>query len=236
MQFSLADGALWYGAFLFSTVCHEASHAWAALRLGDDTASRGGQVSLNPWPHIRREPIGMVVLPIVTWFAAGWLMGWASAPYNADWARRYPRRTALMAAAGPAANLALLLAAALLIRVGCEWHVLAAPYTLNMSHATVAVDPGAMDVVAKLLSVFFSLNLLLFVFNLLPIPPLDGSSLPLLVLPESVARTYAAAMRSPLARIVGFIIIAQGLGKFFPPIFAHVAALLYPGVHYASPV
>src|SRR5690348_17172584 len=100
---SLVEGLLWYVVFVGSTVCHEASHAWTALKLGDDTASRGGQVSLDPVPHIRREPIGMVVLPLLTWFIAGWMMGWASAPYDPEWARRYPRRAALMALAGPAA-------------------------------------------------------------------------------------------------------------------------------------
>lgn len=226
------DGLLWYGVFIVSTVCHEASHAWAALKLGDDTAHRGGQVSLNPWPHIRREPIGMVVLPIISWFSSGWLMGWASAPYNPEWARRYPRRAALMAAAGPAANLALVLLAALLIRLGCEWHVFASPYTLNMARVTAAVQPGVMDSVAQMLSIFFSLNLLLFVFNLLPIPPLDGSSLPLLALPEKAARSYFEVMHSPVVRLIGFIVIFRGLGDFFRPVFLGVASLLYPGVHY----
>src|SRR5690242_21552184 len=99
MQSSMADGFVWYGAFLFSTICHEAAHAWSALRLGDDTAARGGQVSLNPWPHVRREPVGMVIVPLLSWFAAGWMIGWASAPYDRTWARQFPRRAALMAVA-----------------------------------------------------------------------------------------------------------------------------------------
>jgi hypothetical protein len=67
----LAEAPLWYVAFLLSVTCHEAAHAWAALRLGDDTASRGGQVTLNPMPHIQREPLGMVVVPLVSLFLGG---------------------------------------------------------------------------------------------------------------------------------------------------------------------
>src|SRR5450755_3711119 len=108
----VSNGILWYIAFLYSTTCHEAAHAWAAFRLGDPTAFLGGQVSLNPWPHLRREPVGMVVVPVACWVLGGWLMGWASAPYSREWARTYPRRAGLMALAGPAANLCLALAAA----------------------------------------------------------------------------------------------------------------------------
>jgi len=65
---TLVDGFMWYGVFLFSTVCHEAAHAWSASKLGDNTARQGGQVSLNTMPHIRREPFGMALrdrLPIL---------------------------------------------------------------------------------------------------------------------------------------------------------------------------
>lgn len=232
MQSDLGEGVLWYAVFLGSTVGHEAGHAWAALRLGDDTASRGGQVSLNPIPHIKREPIGMVVMPILSWFTAGWMMGWASAPYNAEWARAFPRRAGLMAIAGPAANLILVALAALLIRVGLEWHVFMSPYSLGMTRVAVSVDGGAWEIAAKLLSITFSLNLLLFVFNLLPIPPLDGSSLPLLALPENAARRYFDVLRWPVVQLLGFLLVLRGFGAFFPPIFFAVAKLLYPGSYY----
>ena len=102
---------LWFPVFLFSVCAHEAAHAWAGLKGGDSTAAEGGQVSLSPWPHVRRSPIGLVLVPIITTLLNGWPMGWASAPYNPYWAERYPRRAAWMAAAGPAANLALALVA-----------------------------------------------------------------------------------------------------------------------------
>ncbi|HUK64150.1 MAG TPA: hypothetical protein VLV15_12475, partial [Dongiaceae bacterium] len=102
---TLVDGLFWFVAFLFSTTLHEAAHAWAALLGGDPTALRAGQVSLSPLPHIRREPIGMLVVPLLTAFTQGWAIGWASTPYDPRWAAEHPHRAARMAAAGPAANL-----------------------------------------------------------------------------------------------------------------------------------
>src|SRR6476659_583779 len=112
---TLVLGLTWCVAFIFSTTLHEAGHALAALKLGDPTAYEGGQVSLNPWPHIRREPLGMVIVPIASFALNGWMMGWASAPFDPEWAHRYPKRAALMAAAGPAANLLLVLLSGLAI-------------------------------------------------------------------------------------------------------------------------
>src|SRR5215210_5384554 len=102
----LADGLMYYVVFLFSTTLHEAAHAWAAQRGGDLTAYRGGQVSLDPMPHIRREPIGMVALPL-------------------------PRRAAWMALAGPAANLLLVVLAALALRVGAMAGVFVPPASVD---------------------------------------------------------------------------------------------------------
>src|SRR2546426_581765 len=99
---ALVNGLLWFIAFLFSTTVHEAMHAFVAYRGGDPTAYLGGQVSLSPLPHIRREPIGMLVVPLLTAFTNGWALGWASTPYDPLWAARHPRRAASMAAAGPA--------------------------------------------------------------------------------------------------------------------------------------
>src|SRR5690242_15690614 len=100
---TLAIGLLWYVVFLLSTTCHEAAHALAAKRGGDLTAFHGGQVTLDPWPHVRREPFGMVLVPILSFLTGGWMMGWASAPYDPLWSQRCPHRAARMALAGPAA-------------------------------------------------------------------------------------------------------------------------------------
>ncbi len=77
---NMAEGFLWYLAFLFSVVVHEASHAFAAMKLGDTTAYEGGQVTLDPLPHIKREPLGTVVVPVFSYLLGGWMIGWASAP------------------------------------------------------------------------------------------------------------------------------------------------------------
>ncbi len=227
MRQDLADGALWYGVFVFSTVGHEAAHAWTAHRLGDSTAQRGGQVSLNPWPHIRREPFGMVVIPLLSWFLGGWLIGWASAPYDPEWARTYPRRAALMALAGPAANFLLVIAAGLLLRLGLEWGFFQGPFSLTSSQLVLSSSGAGAALAAKTLSVIFSLNLLLGVFNLLPLPPLDGSSLPLFVLPARAARGYLDALSSPAVRLIGLVLVSRGFGAFFPTILRTVAELLY---------
>src|SRR5450759_2238487 len=73
----LIAGVVWYVVFLLSTTCHEAAHAWAAMLGGDLTACHGGQVSLDPIPHIRREPFGMVIFPLLTYATSHWMMGWA---------------------------------------------------------------------------------------------------------------------------------------------------------------
>jgi hypothetical protein len=111
-------GITWYVVFLLSTTCHEAAHALAAKLGGDLTAFHGGQVTLDPIPHIRREPFGMVVFPILSYFLGGWMMGWASAPYDPFWAQRHPHRAAWMSLAGPGANFTLTILAALSIHAG----------------------------------------------------------------------------------------------------------------------
>ena len=97
-------GVIWYAALIFSLTFHEAAHALAAKRGGDPTAYLGGQVSLDPTPHIRREQLGTVVVPILSYAMAGWMIGWASTPYDRRWAERYPRRAAWMSLAGPGAR------------------------------------------------------------------------------------------------------------------------------------
>lgn len=223
----LADALLWYIVFLLSTVCHEAAHAWSALKLGDDTAYRGGQVSLNPVPHIRREPFGMVVVPLIAFVSAGYMIGWASAPYDPQWALRYPRRSALMALAGPLANLAILLLAALLLRVGVESHVWEEPYRMSLEHLAEATQGSLYPWLAKLLSIAFSLNLLLFVFNMLPLPSLDGSSFPLLFLNGSAAQAYMTFMWNPSLRMIGILVAWQGFQYLFEPIRRIAIQALY---------
>ena len=132
-QEKLVIGFLWFVAFLFSTTVHEAMHALAALRGGDPTAYHGGQVTLSPIPHIKREPIGMLVVPLLTALTQGWAIGWASTPYDPYWAARYPKRAALMAAAGPAGNLAVAFVAFVVIKIGLASGWFIPPDTVNFN-------------------------------------------------------------------------------------------------------
>ena len=178
----VVDAIVWYAAFIFATTIHEAAHALAAMRGGDTTAYEIGQVTIDPIPHIRREPVGMVVLPIIALAIIGWPFGYASTPYNIAWAERHPRRAAWMALAGPAANLGLVLICAAAIRIGVLAGVFHAPESAYFTQVVTAVGGGAWDAAAFIVSIFFTLNLILFLFNLLPLPPLDGSGALALIL------------------------------------------------------
>ena len=230
MSNNLIDGFWWYLVFVFSTSCHEAAHAWSALKLGDDTAFRGGQVSLNPWPHIKRAPVGMVIVPIVSWLLGGWLLGWASAPFNVLWAQTYPRRAGLMAMAGPAANLVLAIISLWLLRLGLEWHVFLPLHAIHPGHLVIAASDGPMENLAHVLGIGFSLNLLLCIFNLLPIPPLDGSSIPLLILPHRLAVQCFDALRSPIVQTIGFIVIYRTSTSWIAPLINDAGSILYYGI------
>jgi len=209
-------GFIYYVAFLFSTTCHEAAHALVAKLGGDLTAAEGGQVSLNPIPHIRRSPYGMVVFPLLSFFLLhGSMIGFASAPYNPDWARRHPHRSALMALAGPATNFALMLLAALALRMGASYHFIHIGRTF-----------ADTDFAANVLLAMFSLNLLLGVFNLLPVPPLDGSSAIMLLMPEGSARGYFDWMRTGTFAMPGLLAGLLIFRYIFPPIQNFVASLL----------
>jgi Zn-dependent protease len=228
----LAEGLTWYIAFLFSTVLHEAAHAWTALKLGDRTAYESGQVTLSPLPHIRREPIGTIVFPILTFLIGGWMIGWASAPYNPYWALRNPKKSALMALAGPSANFFLIIIMFILIRIGMGINIFYPPESLNISLITAAARDGIFIAIAKFISILFSLNLILFIFNLFPLPPLDGSGVIPLVLKENTARKYMDFINNPAIRLFGLLVAWQLFHKVFNPIFSLAVNLLYTGVAY----
>jgi Zn-dependent protease len=200
------DGLLfWFPAFVFSTTVHEAAHAWTALRGGDATAYHGGQVTLSPLPHIRREPIGMLVLPLLSAVTSGWAIGWASAPFDPVWAAKHPRRAGLMAAAGPLANMLLALAAWAAIKAGLAAGAFAVNDYASASTLVVATAPGEFAAFgAKALSVMLSLNTLLAVFNLLPVPPLDGSAVVDLVAPIGYARMLRRL--GPAGSLLGLLV------------------------------
>lgn len=227
-QDQLALGALWYVVFLFSTTCHEAAHALAAKVGGDLTAFHGGQVSLNPLPHIRREFFGMVLFPVLSYLTAGWMMGWASAPYDPQWSLRYPRRSAGMALAGPGANLALAILAAVGIHAGLALGAFRPPEFVRFTHIVQPVSEGMPEAAAAVLSILFTLNILLAAFNLLPVPPLDGWSAIGLLLPESSARKLKLlGYRAGAFSILGLIVAWQVFGRLYPPLFHFSLRALY---------
>jgi Zn-dependent protease len=222
-----------YLVFLFSTVLHEAAHAWAALLGGDPTAYQGGQVTLDPRPHIKREPFGMVVMPLISVVFSGWPFGFASAPYDPRWATRHPRRAAWMALAGPGANLLLVLLAAILIRLGHAAGAFQAPQSVEFARVTVSSAGGLWAGAAFVLSVFFSMNLMLTALNLLPFPPLDGSAAVPLVLSDAATGRYQDFLRrNPGLGILGILLAWQVFGYVWRAVFLLAINLLYPGVGY----
>lgn len=236
---TLLLGLIWYVAFLFSTTCHEAAHAFAAKLGGDLTAASGGQASLDPIPHIRREPFGMVLVPLLSYFAGGWMMGWASAPYDPYWAQKYPHRAAWMSLAGPGANFTLALLSALAIHIGIWAHFLTHPEYASFAHIVEAAKPGigagTGEGLATLLSVMFSLNLLLGLFNLLPLPPLDGFGAIGLLMTEAGAQKFqqmGVQMRG--FSMIGLLVAWQVFGPIFRPIFRLALHVLYPGSGYGE--
>lgn len=228
----IAEGFLWYLAFLFSVVVHEASHAFTAMKLGDRTAYEGGQVTLDPLPHIKREPIGTIVVPIFSFLAGGWMIGWASAPYDPVWARTYPKRSAMMSLAGPLANLLVMIAAGLSIRLGIALDWFYAPDSINLSRVVAAHQDGTLTGVATLLSILFSLNALLFTFNLIPLPPLDGHGIIPFLLSREKAVAYMDIIHGNHLSFLGIFVAWKAFDYIFNPVHLLFINLLYPELGY----
>jgi Zn-dependent protease len=161
---------------LFSLTVHEMAHAWTADRFGDPTARLLGRVSLNPIVHA--DPIGTILFPLIAMVSGAPLIGWAKpVPVNIRYLRHPRRDYMLVAAAGPASNLVLAIGAAVLLIV-----LPVSPQTLGEPTVTVPL--------AAMLSRVIQLNVLLAVFNMIPIPPLDGGNVLAGLLPISFAATF----------------------------------------------
>jgi Zn-dependent protease len=173
LDIDLAQAFLLFIVLLFSLTVHESAHAWTADRLGDPTARLLGRVSLNPLVHA--DLIGTVLFPLIALLSNVPLIGWAKpVPVNP---RRlgHPRRDyVLVAAAGPASNLLLALISATVLTV------------LPVSPMTIGV-PNVSAPLASLLSRAVQINVLLAVFNMIPIPPLDGGNVLSGLLPKTLA-------------------------------------------------
>jgi Zn-dependent protease len=229
----------WYFVFLVSVTSHEAAHAWAAKKGGDLTAYAGGQVSLNPWPHIKRAPLGMVVIPIIAIFLIKWPFGFAVTPYDPVWAHNNPRKAGWMAAAGPAANLSLAIIAFIVMETGVLIGFFLPPDQANIRWMVAPSTEGILTGLAMFLSMLFSLNLMLFILNILPIPPLDGSGVFTLFLNDDSARKVNSVIKSPvfgIIGIVGLMLIWQVFNPVFDVIFTKFLNAIYwhTGYHYGS--
>jgi Zn-dependent protease len=226
----LAFGFLEYVVFLLSTTCHEAAHALVAKWGGDTTALEGGQVSLNPWPHIRREPFGMVLMPLIGIVSMSGLIGWASAPYNPKWAMEHPKHAARMSLAGPVANFGIATLAGIIMRIGLA---MGSFVPLEPSFSQIvgpAIRGGIGEGVATVLSIFFSLNILLGFFNLIPFPPLDGYGVLGLFVPETTAvRLQVLRMQMGMFSFLGLVIAWRVFDRYFATLFDFALQLFYAG-------
>jgi Zn-dependent protease len=139
-----------------------------------------------------------------------------------------------MALAGPGANLAMVVAAGLMIRIGVGLGQLEPPSSIFFSQVTAATGTasGLGAAFAYVLSIFFSMNLLLFLLNMIPFPPLDGSGAIPLVLPEAWHDAYQNFVNQPMLGWIGILIAWQIFGEIFYPCFFLAIGLLYPGIHY----
>lgn len=223
----LQNAVIWYFVFLFSVTCHEAAHAFVAKKMGDLTAYAGGQVSLNPIPHIKREPFGMVLVPVITSLVSGWAIGWASVPLDPVWAVRNPQKHALVSLAGPAANFLLLIIGAVVYVLGQKNGVFDeyGPAFTSMFSPERAI---ALKLGLEKLVWFFTIeNFLLATFNLLPLPPLDGASAIRLLLPKKIANTFWEYMIQPQFQFMGMFVAWRLYDKLADPLFEVLLGFLH---------
>lgn len=203
---------------ILAITLHEAAHGYAALALGDDTAKQMGRLSLNPIRHIDR--FGTIILPgllilgqLLTMGRVVFLFGWAKPVPVSAWRFRDPRRgMALVAAAGPAANFVLAWLAALAM------------------HGLDALPDDAGLLALAMLQSFILANLVLGLFNLLPIPPLDGGRIAVGVLPLRAAMAWARLERAGIALVLLLVFLGPhllaGFGIRFDPVGSALNTIL----------
>jgi Zn-dependent protease len=201
---------------------HECAHAWTANRLGDPTAMMLGRVTLNPLKHL--DPIGSVVFPLISLVYGGFLIGWAKpTPVTGRNFKNYRRDDILVTLAGPASN--LLSASIALILLILIKHLL--PNGVVSIATAVAIAqhvPGvateglpALFPIALFLYLVIFINLLLFVFNLIPLPPLDGSHILRHFLPYKIAQLYDRM--GMFALLLLFLLGGKFISALFYPIY-----------------
>jgi Zn-dependent protease len=186
---------------VFSVVVHEVAHAWQARREGDDTAERLGRITLNPIPHL--DPLGSIILPALLAWQGGMIFGWAKpVPVNPLNYRQYVAGDIRVSLAGVVSNFGLAALATLLTGIVLKLTTL------------VGTLWGATSVVITALDYTIYINLILGCFNLIPIPPLDGSHVLAHALPPEWAQKYRQAGRYGLLIVMGLVILAPSLMSF----------------------
>lgn len=194
---------------IISLTVHEASHGLFAWLGGDSTAKDAGLVTVNPIPHMRREPIGMILIPVVVLYLSkgAYCFGGASAPIDPYWAARYPKKAALMSAAGPLANVVL------------------ATIAFAVLYFIARPDSANERAIGEIAWVFVWLNMLLALFNLIPLPPFDGAGVVRGLLPSS-GRIYNAYQKIPMYFIVSMIAASYLVGLVLFPMAREVRSWL----------
>jgi Zn-dependent protease len=205
-----------YPCLLFSLCFHEAAHAWTADRCGDPSARLLGRVSMNPIKHV--DPIGTVALPMIMMLLPGipFLFGWAKpVPFNPVNLKDIRRDPVLIALAGPASNILLTIITVIIFRV-----------LLLLMDGGVISDDVAVETL-QLFSYFAMINIILALFNMIPVPPLDGHYLLNYFLPPRGQEVLQSI--GPMGIFIAIIVAQPFLGFVFPPIWEIVlrAAGLY---------
>lgn len=216
---------------VFAFSVHECAHAYAAFRLGDATAYMMGRVTLNPVKHI--DPWGSILMPALSLYSGFPLLGWAKpCPVTLRNFRHVKRDDILTTLAGPASNLAMALIALILLVVlkhtpGAGHDAVYTAMTITHPVFRSQVDTTALPKLFPLaLLLYYGIltNVLLFVFNLIPIPPLDGSRIIRYFLPYNVERLYDRI--GGFAMILIFFVARPVLGLFYPPLLHAFNAVL----------
>jgi Zn-dependent protease len=211
LDLNVAQIFISFVVLLFSLTVHEMAHAYAADRLGDSTARRLGRVSLNPMVHA--DPIGTILFPLMASIFHVPLIGWAKpVPVSARNLRQPRRDFMIVAAAGPASNLALAIAAAIMLRL-----LVVSPMTLGEVNVSVPL--------ATLLSAAIQINVLLAIFNLLPIPPLDGGNVLAGLLPIPLVRPFNR-IRPYGFLVIYALMVSGGLQYIIYPPYAFLLSWL----------
>ena len=219
------EAMLWIIPIMLAVILHEVAHGYAALKLGDTTARDMGRLTLNPIPHI--DPVGTIIIPLaLVLLHTGFVFGYARpVPVNFHRLKNPKRDMILVAASGPLTNLILAGAAAVVLRFVFFMDPNLFTYVLNPS----LTDSLGVSMIATALHILFYLLLLsvvLALFNLIPVPPLDGGRIVTGLLPDDTARSYAKIEPFGIFIVIGLILLFQ---KMFTVLIFLVSGLFLGG-------